>query len=99
MEKMEGMDRKTILENLRAVCSVTDTDTLQDLFQTEMDEDGYFQDIDIASQLTREQCVELLDGAGIECREDEGVEVLREAVQANIEDGTLAYGDVEMLCQ
>ncbi len=45
MEKMEGMDRVTILENLRQLVSMTDADTLQDVFQTEMDDDGYFDDL------------------------------------------------------
>ena len=34
MEKVEGMDRKTILENLRELVSLTDADKLQDVFQS-----------------------------------------------------------------
>lgn len=60
-----------------------------------MEEDGFFQDLDICNNLSREACVELLEGACIECRDDEDVATLREAVQSNLEDGTLAYSDIE----
>jgi hypothetical protein len=72
-----------------------DSDSIQDAHQDEMEEDGYFRDLDIAANLTREQCVELLEGISIECRDDETVEELRETVQSNIEDDTLDYTDVE----
>ena len=73
----------------------TDSDTLQDHFQSDMDADGYFHDTALVSALTREQCVGLLESVSIECRDDETVETLREAVAANIEDNTLAYSEVE----
>lgn len=47
-----------------------------------------------AAGLTREKCVELLEAVSIECREEETVEVLREAVIANIEDDTIEPDEV-----
>ena len=97
-EKIQGfevLDFHRLKELALAMLSDLDSDQLQDLFQDDMEEDGYFQDLDIAANLTREQCVELLEGISIECRDEESVETLREAVQSNIEDETLGYSEVE----
>ena len=73
-----------------------DSDTIQDLFQDDMDTDGYFIDLDVANRLSREQCVSLLeDDLGIACNDDEGIDVLREAVLSNIQDGSLSYEQVK----
>jgi len=45
--------------------------------------------LDALNQLTREECVERLEGVGIQCHDLETVEVLREAVRVNVADGTL----------
>ena len=87
----------TLLDDLNTLVSDFDGDTIQDAYQSEMDKDGYFNDLDITAKLSREQCVDLLEGAGIQCYDTETVEELREAVQSNIEDGTIAYGDVKEL--
>lgn len=42
-----------------------------------------------ASNLSREECVQLLEGAGIQCYDHEPIEVLREAVEVNVKDGTI----------
>ena len=39
--------------------------------------------------LDRATCVKLLEGAGIQCYDHENVELLREAVLANVDDGTI----------
>jgi len=72
-----------------------DNDTIQDDFQSEMDADGFFRDLEIVTKLSREQCVKLLEGISIECRDDKTVGELRDAVESNVEDGTLDYRDVE----
>ena len=44
---------------------------------------------EIASTLSREQCVVLLEQVGIACFDYEGIAILREAVAVNLEDGTI----------
>jgi hypothetical protein len=41
------------------------------------------------SDMDRAMCVELLEGAGIACGDDDSLDVLRDAVEANIDDETL----------
>lgn len=41
------------------------------------------------SRLSREKCVLLLESISIQCYDHESVEVLREAVEVNLKDGTL----------
>lgn len=48
------------------------------------------------ANLDRDECAELLDSIGIEVYEDEPVETLREAIDANIEDGTI---DAQEFCE
>jgi hypothetical protein len=72
-----------------------DNDQIQDDFQSEMDADGFFRDLDVCASLTREACVTLLEGISIECYDSETVEDLRAAVESNIEDGTLDYAEVQ----
>jgi len=45
------------------------------------------------SRLSREECVQLLEGAGIQCYDHEPIEVLREAVEVNVKDGTIKEAD------
>ena len=57
-EKIQGfevLDFHRLKELALAMLSDLDSDQLQDLFQDDMEEDGYFQDLDIAANLTREQ--------------------------------------------
>jgi len=70
-------------------------DSIQDYWQDVMEKEGYFRDTSIIPNLTREQCVSLLEAAGIQCYDTETVETLREAVESNVEDGTIAWSDVE----
>ncbi len=85
-----------LLEDLRlVVIDCADNDGLQDIYQSEMDADGFFRDLSLISELKREACVRLLEDQSIECRDDETVEELRQAVESNVEDGTIAWGDVE----
>lgn len=50
---------------------------------------------DYAAKLSREKCVELLTEAGIECRDEETLEELQEAVAVNIDDETIEPDDFE----
>lgn len=45
------------------------------------------------SNLSREECVLLLESVGIQCYDHEPTHVLREAVEVNAKDGTLDTGD------
>ncbi len=93
-DKAKGWDEARLYQELMSLARDADSDTLQDQFQSDMDADGYFNDLDICASLSRERCVEILEGISIECNDDEDVTTLRDAVEANLEDGTLAYGDV-----
>jgi hypothetical protein len=48
-------------------------------------------------QLTREECVRLLESASIQCYEHETTETLREAVRVNLEDQTIPASALEDL--
>lgn len=51
---------------------------------------------DYSLKLTREQCVSVLtDLCGIECRDEESIDELREAVAVNVGDGTCEPPDFE----
>lgn len=79
-----------------SVVDLLDADEIQDTFQSEMDDDGYFKpDLDaMIRDLPREACVRLLEGASIQCYDSEGNNVLREAVRVNYNDGTLSADDI-----
>lgn len=47
------------------------------------------------SVLTREECVEILTMIGIQCYDHEPIEVLREAVDVNMKDGTIPGAQVD----
>jgi hypothetical protein len=42
VDKAESMDRESLIATISELAFKHDSDTLQDLFQSEMDEDGYF---------------------------------------------------------
>ena len=44
-EKAEDWDREQLLDTLTTVAGALDSDTLQDIFQDEMDQDGYFAEV------------------------------------------------------
>ena len=46
------------------------------------------------SSLPREACVNILNSIAIECFENEGIDVLRGAVIANLEDETIDWIDL-----
>lgn len=45
--------------------------------------------LDALNQLTREECVQLLEENGFQCHDTETVEVLREAIRVNVADNTI----------
>lgn len=94
-EKSQDWDATRLRTELLDLARQTDGDTIQDSFQSEMDSDGYFRDLDVCRSLTRAACVALLEGISIECRDDESLADLRGAVEANLEDGELSYEAVE----
>ena len=47
------------------------------------------------SNLSRDACVELLESVGIQCYDSEPIEVLREAVEVNVADGTISREALE----
>jgi len=47
-----------------------------------------------ARDLTREECARLLEDAGIQVYDHESIETLREAVIANLDDGTIEICEV-----
>jgi len=49
---------------------------------------------ELINKLTREQCVEILEGAGIQTYDHETLEVLHEAVRVNVEDETIDGDEV-----
>jgi hypothetical protein len=93
--KIDGWSAEELRQAVLDFAQQLGSDAIQDRYQDDMAEDGFFQDLDITSRLRREQCVEILESVAIEFYDDETVETLREAVQANIDDGTIAYSDVE----
>jgi len=63
--------------------------------------DGYDPAIEVKRErpynygaLDRAQCVELLENVSIQCYDSESVEELREAVEANVDDGTISPDDL-----
>jgi hypothetical protein len=96
-------DVAELLECAKLLAEQVDSDTIQDLYQPDMNADGFFRDLDITQNLTGKQCIDLL----IEAGEDEealvdgdmDVEQMRQRVQRYIEDETLAYSDVEALAK
>lgn len=50
---------------------------------------------DVVSRLSREECIRLLEPVGIQVYEEDSTEDLREAVLANLLDGTLSYEDID----
>lgn len=73
----------------------------QDIDVNDPENSDAFEDIrlerearEAVQDLERERCVELLTACGIQCRDDETVETLREAVRVNIVDGTIALTDI-----
>jgi len=49
---------------------------------------------ELINKLNREQCVEILEGAGIQTHDHETLEVLHEAVRVNVEDETIDGDEV-----
>jgi len=80
-----------------SVVDKLDSDEIQDVFQAEMDEDGYFKPdlTDIISRMPREAVVKLLEDASIPCYDHEDNGVLREALQGNYDDGTISGAAIE----
>jgi hypothetical protein len=91
--RIKANDHEGVSELLMAIVNSgkLDSDDLQDIFQSDMDEDGYFtpDPAPIIAAMSRAQVVELLEGVSIECKDDETTEELREALLANVEDGTI----------
>jgi hypothetical protein len=106
LEQVEGEDNtREIQDGLRGMCwdnmgldmvyyfpnvPYTEDEEPED----EEEEVSGLRNIQIA-RLPRDGCVRLLEAAGIQCYDSESTEVLREAVAANVEDGTITPQDLE----
>ena len=80
-------------------CSVEyDIHRLKDDFKMHVQEfvtDWEENDVEgLIRQLDREQCTTLLEAVSIQVTDDETIEALREAVQANLEDETISADDI-----
>ncbi len=106
--KIDEAAGKNDVAELVSICNTlmthVDNDDIQDDFQHEMDGDGFFRDLEIARNLTVEQCEQLLEDNGIESNayDDEGhlrlsLDQLSALIQENIDNGIIAYDDVERL--
>lgn len=84
-----------------AMASKLDGDTIQDLFQSDMHDDGYFEEtleyrVDkFVKGLSRATCAKVLMELGIEVYDHEEVDTLRAAVAANILDETTTIEDAQ----
>ena len=81
-------------------CSVEyDIHRLQDDFKQHVEEfvtDWKEADVEgLIRQLDREQCTTLLEAVSIQVNDDETIEVLREAILANLEDETISADDIQ----
>ena len=81
-------------------CSVEyDVQRLQDDFHQHVEEyvtDWKENDVEgLIRQLDREQCTTLLEAVSIQVTDDDSIEALREAVQANLEDETISADDIQ----
>ena len=81
-------------------CSVEyDIHRLKDDFKMHVQEfvtDWEENDVEgLIRQLDREQCTTLLEAVSIQVTDDETIEALREAVQANLEDETISADDIQ----
>jgi uncharacterized protein YgiB involved in biofilm formation len=62
--------------------------------EAEMEEAASDAAFERARDLTREECARLLEDAGIQVYDHESIETLREAVIANLDDGTIEICEV-----
>lgn len=84
-----------------AMASKLDGDTIQDLFQSDMHDDDYFEETmeyraeKFVNGLNRATCAKVLMELGIEVYDHEEVDTLRAAVAANILDETTTIEDAQ----
>lgn len=102
-DKAQGLARNNdsaeLLSIINTLASGIDNDTVQDHFQSEMEEDGFFTDLDkekdAVEALSREQCIAILENNGFQCYDRETDEELQAAILANLADGTIDFSEVE----
>jgi hypothetical protein len=74
--------------------SFDDSELVDDFREDETEEEDDRLDA-VASRLSRDECVRLLEAACIQCYLDEDTVTLREAVAENLKDGTISESDIE----
>jgi len=82
---------------LTSIIDKIDPDSVQDVFQSEMESDEYFLDqepFDAINKFSRDQIVRALESVSIQCYDHESTEELREALRVNYSDGTLKADDI-----
>lgn len=92
-------DEQKLHATMMQLAGLLDSDALQELFEPEMDGDGYFKRIWEAedkelNDLTRERIVELLEGISIECSDDDTTPTLRAALAEALNDGDIDESDL-----
>jgi hypothetical protein len=96
--KINATDDVSVLRSIMtSVIDRLDSDQIQDVFQSEMDKDGYFEPdlTDVISRLPREAVVRLLENASIQCYDSESNDVLRDALQVEYTAGNISAEDIE----
>lgn len=84
-----------LMADLNNIVPMLDADDVQDIYQDEMDQAGYFRDLDKIYQLELEQCVRILENHSIEYRDDDTPIELWQAIESNVEDGTIDWSEIE----
>ncbi len=97
-----GWDAERLRFNMLVLAQKLDSDVLQDEYQYDMEQDGYFIDLNVkdriaaaVGRLTREQCVDLLKPISMISENDTDSDFeLREMIQEYFDDGTLKESDL-----
>lgn len=94
LEPSEPTATGTVTIEISGGC-LTDVSGLPDGWTYELiDHDDREEVGNLVRDLSRERCVALLTEAGIQCYDHETIETLREAVEANVNDGTICWSNL-----
>lgn len=98
----EQIDLQAVqLFDLWPLIESVDGDTIQDHFESQMDDDGYFspaEDEDesresaiaqLVSKLDRAEAISILESYGFACFPSESTQLLKDAITANVLDDTI----------
>lgn len=99
LDVASGWDADELYSAVQSMAGRLDGDAIQDLFQAEMNDDGYFkrvweEDDKELTALTRHKVVELLEGISIQCSDDETTPTLLAALAEAMNDGDIDKSDL-----